>query len=853
MKRMISGLLLALFFTIPAVAKTAEKYEENPMNAANEVVVRGVVTDENNTPVAGAHVYLSNQRGVSANAEGRFLLRIPSTANVTLTVSFVGYETKVLTIAPAGAELQVEIMLKRSDVALEPLTVTAQHREQQLLDIPASITSVSAQTLENTHTTTLEQLSAFVPGLNVFVQTPHRPSLSIRGLTSDEVSPTAQPRVSVYFNDVPTSRASMALTELYDMERIEVVKGPQGTLFGRGSQIGAISFISKKPTADFGGYLSAGIGSYATTEVEGAINVPVIDNKLMVRAAGIYSYNEGYVKNLSGGRLNGKNTFGGRLSVAYLPIEDLHLGLVVNYQKDDNPGTAFMSKRYPNTNGVSDIFSYEASLDVGKEWFNKRDVFGTTLNAKYYLNENNYLTSITSVYTNSVDHRWDGDGTVAPAIDMAEYDDASQFSQELRYNFSPNSRLNGFLGASYWYEDVKQQYWFGPDEQYMAYLLFQMPEYMINADGSLGYPMPEIPAYPQFGAFAGMPLPSDHEEESNSGAINQAADLFFDFTYEILPKLSLTAGVRGTYEHFKTTREAHMIGSTPSTLGYLTRATPNFFFAPVLHAMIRKDFWSVTYRANLKYDLSPSSNLFLGYAKGRRPNVLQFDALGNSEVMNAENVHSFDAGLKWSAQQRYWLDVNLFYQLYNNFQTNKWDGATYLVADAGKATSYGLELTAKAALTDYLDVFGNYNYIHVTFDDEDSDGNTQEYAGNTFRQTPRNSFQIGLNAKVDLSPSLQLFLTPTYSWKSHLWFEDSNAMQPEDPSLARLEQDAYGLFNVNFGVRLTNIGLTLSFYGHNLLDEKYLIGAGNTGMMFGVPTYVPGSPRIIGTKLTWKF
>jgi len=119
---------------------------------------------------------------------------------------------------------------------LDEVTISSQHGEQRLLDIPASITTITARTLENANISTMEQLAGFVPGLNILTQTPGRPNFVIRGLTSDEVSPTAQPRVSVYFNHVPISRASMAITELYDMERVEVLKGPQGTLFGRGAQ-----------------------------------------------------------------------------------------------------------------------------------------------------------------------------------------------------------------------------------------------------------------------------------------------------------------------------------------------------------------------------------------------------------------------------------------------------------------------------------------------------------------------------------------------------------------------------------------------------------------------------------------
>lgn len=738
-------------------------------------------------------------------------------------------------------------------ITLEPVVVTAQQREQQLLDVPAALTVIGAKLLENTQTTSLEQLAGFVPGLNVNIQTPHRPSLSIRGLTSDEVSPTAQPRVSVYYNNVPTSRASMALAELYDMERIEVLKGPQGTLFGRGAQIGAVHFISQKPLADFGGYLSAKAGNYARKEIEGALNLPVINNKLLFRLAGLYSYHDGYINNLSGGKLNGKNTFGGRFSATYLPINNLNINLTISYQKDDNPGTAFMSKRYPNSKGETDIFKYQASLDEGKEWFNKRDVFGTSLNMKYYFDNGNYLTSITSLYNNTVDHCWDGDGSIAPAIDMTEYDDARQFTQELRYNFSVNERLEGFAGLGFWREKVNQKYGFAPNEQYMAYLILQMPQYMINPDGSIGYPMPAIPDDPQLGPLAGMPLPTNHREESIDGATNKAGDAFLDFTWKITPSLSLTAGLRATYENFTTSRKAYMLGDTPSMLGNLLGSAPNFFFAPTDYKEISKDFTSVTYRANLKYAINSNASLYAGYARGRRPNVLQFNSAGQSEVMNAENIHSFDIGYKLFEKQRFQFDLDLFCQLYDNFQSSKWDGANYLIADAGKASSYGAELSAKAALTDYLEAFGNYAYIHARFDDKDSEGNPQEYAGNTFRLTPENSFSIGLHAKAKLSGKWQALFTPVYSWKSRVWFEDANDKQPADPTLARLEQDAYGLLNLNLALKYLPANITLSLFAHNLLGEKYLIGAGNTGMMFGVPTYVPGAPRMLGAGLKYSF
>ena len=821
--------------------------------------VRGKVRNADGEPLAGAAVSLRGQSlFVNANDAGEYVLQQVGDAGA-LVVSFTGYETRTVDFGASDGE--VDITLEKTAIALEPVTVTAQQRPQRLLDVPVTLSIVGASTLENTNTRELEFLSDFVPGLNIRMQTPHRPNISIRGLTSDEVSPNAQPRVSVYFDNVPMSRASMAVTELYDLERIEVAKGPQSTLFGHGSQIGAVNFVSRKPTNGFGGYLSAGTGNYAMKEFEGALNFAPVKDKFAMRVAGVYSGRDGYITNTSGGKaLNGKNTVGARIAARFTPVDALKIDLSVNYQKDDTPGTGFMSRRYPNAKGVKDIFTYEASLDEGKEWFNRREVFGASLDARYYLGENSWLSSITSYYTNFVDHRWDGDGTHAPAIDMSERDNVRQFAQELRYNFSINSRLDGFFGMSYRRENVSQRYWLGGDEQYLYYPVAEMmngygiplPIFpLVAADGTIT-PLPAIP-----GAYIGspydIPLPTNHEEEQIGGAVNQTYDMFADATLRLLPRLSLTAGVRISAENFMASTKAQMLGSVPSMLGMFLGTSPNFFFAPRPYTEFERDFISLTWRASLKYDFGERSALWAGYSRGRRPNVLQYNSSGASEVMNAENVHSYEVGFKWNAAQRYWFDAGLFYQLYNNFQTSKWANATYLIADAGKATSYGAEFSAKAVVCSYLDLFGNYAWIHARFDDKDSEGSRQEYAGKTFRLTPEHSFLLGANAKLPLSSKLHLILTPTWSWRSHIWFDDSNELQPADPTLDRLDQAAYGLLNVNLALKLLKPRLTLSIFGANLSDTKYVIGAGNTGLMFGVPTYVPGTPRMFGAKLKYDF
>ena len=812
-----------------------------------DVFVHGRVRNLESEPIQGATVVLRGSRiNVNTNEDGEYFLKGLTTGINSLMVSHVGYKTKIIDFYLQEGNNDVYFTLDRDDIILEPITVTAQQREQQILDIPAAISTISGRMIEITNIWGMEQIADFVPGMNARIQTPHRPSFVIRGLTSDEVSPNAQPRVSVYFNQVPISRASMAVTELYDMERVEVMKGPQGTLFGRGAQIGSISFITRKPNQESGGYITAGLGDFGRKELEGAVNLPFLNDKIMMRASGIYNYYDGYVENTFGGTLNGKNTVGGRFSLRVFPFRNTKIDLVVNYQKDDNPGTAFMSKRFPNVNGVSDIFQYQASLEQGKNLYNKREVLGTSLDIKHFRNENSYWSSLTSAYSNTAASRWDGDGTRAPAIDMAESVDVNQFTQEIRYNFSRKSRTNGFIGTGYWRENVKQTYWFGPNEQHMAYLFLQMPGLLIAPDGN-AYPMERLPDSPAFGPLAGMPLPSEHEEENRSSAINQAFDIFGDATWKLRPRLSFTAGLRGTYEIFSVTNESMMTGGSPSVLGMLIGNQPNLFFRPVDFTEVQKNFLSYTGRVNLKHDFNSYSNVFVGYARGRRPNVIQFNSIGQSEVMNQEVVHSFDGGFKLSHQQRYWFDAGVFYHLYRDFQTTAWDTVSinYLIRDAGKATSYGAEATLKAALLHNLDIFGNYAYIHARFDSIDSEGNAQEYFGNIFRLTPEHSFAVGLHARVELTGNLQISAVPTYSWKSHFWFEDANT--------PGLEQEAFGILNLRAGFEMGKPRLTIAFTASNLLNEQYIVSAGNTGTMFGTPTFVPGVPRMLGTRVTWRF
>ncbi len=804
--------------------------------------------DQNSNPIPGASIILEGTKfGVTSNESGDYLFEKIPEGKTVVRISFVGYKTVTSEITVQLGGNNQNFTLINEEVKLEGVTVSSQKREQQVLEVPITMSVLNTSFLEDNNINDLDELAVFVPGLQIRMQGPDRPSFVIRGLTSDEVSPAAQPRISVFYNNVPISQANGAAMALFDLQQVDVLKGPQGTLFGRGAEIGAINYISNKPTREFSGSVVAGIGNFNQKELSGAINFPVVKDRLLIRIAGIYDYQDGYIRNTFGGRLNGKNTIATRLSASYLPTAKNKIDFVINYQKDDNPGLGFMSMGFPNTEGSNNPFGYVASLEQSNTLANQRELLDGTLTMKHFFNENTYLTSISSYRKIATYSRWDGDGTASAAIDMSEDDGARQFFQELRYNYSLNNKLTGSIGASYWGEKASQNYWFSPDEQNMFHLFFNTG-FLVTPDGQ-PVPVTNLPPDPQLGPLAGLPLVTEHQEESYNNAKNQAMEGFADANYQLTTKLSLTAGVRVINEWIGLTNRAQMTGGSPSTLGFLSGNYPNLFFKVSDEKEISTTNSSLTWRYGLKYSFNENSNIFANHSRGRRPEVLQFTSAGEEQVLDAEIVNSYDAGFKTTFNQRSWFDIGLFYYNYLNFQTSAWvaDASTgefnYIVKDGGKASGYGAETNIKYMILNGLQLFGNYSFIHARFSENDSDGLLQEYAGNMFRLTPEHSFAVGLNAHLKISKEIYLFGIPSFSYKTKIFFEDANTKG--------LEQEGYGLFNLRAGIGYKRI--MLSFFGSNLTGKKYIISAGNTGSLFGDPTQIPGAPRMFGSKLSWKF
>lgn len=812
--------------------------------------ITGEIKDEQGRPLRGVNVFIKEINiGTTSNQLGFFSLENLPDGAYTLVCDYMGYKSRQIVLDVDERENEkLNIVLTEDILKMDAVLVSAQKKVEQIQDVPVSMSVIEGSFLEQSGPTGLDVLSGFVPGINIHAHSENRPNFVIRGLTSDAFLASSQPRVSVFYNNIPVSRNTGAWTELFDMERIEILKGPQGTLFGRGAQIGSVSLISRKPEPVFNGGFATRLGTYGQQIYNGTMNIPVTET-FFSRFAFAHSSNDGFVDNTYGGNLNDKNSNAFRTSLRYLPGSGTIIDMVYDYQEDHPGGTAFMSRTYPNQRGKIDIFDDEASFERGRELGLDRRIHSFSLNVHHYFNPGLDLNTFISFREHEADEVWDGDGSAAPALHFEEMTEVRQITFETRLSFSRGHRFNGFAGISYWNENVDQTVRFSPNEQSL-FFLFTDPSAMVDEQGNPRF-IQAIPPIPEFGSLGGAPLPTDHTEESFQNAGNQSVETFIDGSFRISNKLKLTAGLRIVADRLSLEAQNRMVSGQPSTLGYLTGNAPNVLIAPGEAAVKNKGFVAPVGRVLAQYTMNRNLNAYVSYARGRRPNVIQLRADAQTEILDDETVNSYETGVKatW-ADQLLW-DASVYFYDYTDFQTRSWvaDQETgeyqLIVKDGGKAHAYGFETSLRHRLSAHLEMNANYAYIHARFDEKDSDGNDQGYEGNIFRLTPEHTWSVTARFNRHFADNFRFFLTPYYSYKSHHYFEDDNS--------AGLEQDGYGLFHMQCGVYFIPLQVKFSLYGYNLSDEQYLVSAGNTGNLFGIPTFVPGRPQTFGLGLHWDF
>jgi iron complex outermembrane recepter protein len=739
--------------------------------------------------------------------------------------------------APALAQTPAEEVSNE-----ENIIVTAQKREERQIDVPVTISAVTGNRMREIGVNDLDELANFIPGLNIQEQSANNPGIVIRGITSDSGSAQQGARVTLYYNGVDISRSRGSYQDIYDMERIEVVKGPQATLFGTASAVGAISLISAKPKAGFSGELTGTYGNYNQYSAIGHVNAG--SDVLAGRIAFAYKKRDGYVNNLAANQddLYKQDQFGARASLRYRPSEDITANLVLTYDRQRNSGTPFISLTYPTASGAPNAFG-DAALggtpnalrDLGLSKLGlRRDVYDVNYTVNWEFADDWALTMVNGYRKFDSLEVFDADGTAAEFLEFAELAKGDQFNQETRFSYT-SDKFRGSFGFNFFYEKGVQNVPFSTNEN----VFFACLSATAATRAQCVAPNGSVPA-------AAAPRVNYTSFFENQGQ-NTSYSMFADGTWIPTPSLEITAGVRVQIEkrisgfragvpRSKVTGGASVVPGQVDTAGQTFRAEDSY--ADVLP------------RFNVLYKFSDNFNAYATVSKGRRSAIVNVGArattagpVANISPVLEEVLWNYELGLKGNVGI-FSGSIGVYYLTYDNFQVSIIipPSITAVTQSAGSATNKGVEAELSVRPLSWFSAFGNVAYIDGGIDNRaDIAAN---FRGAKFRLQPDWQAAGGFTIDAPLG-GVRVFATPTVTYRSKIFFET--------PNLEARSQGPVTLANIVAGVRFDEDRFEVSAFARNIFGRDYLLDAGNTGGAFGIPTFIPGEPAFYGIKLGAKF
>lgn len=734
--------------------------------------------------------------------------------------------------AESTAESAAESRAATPDaVQLDNIVVTAQKRAQKLKDVPISIAAFSGETIEQQNFTDFERLSTRTPGFFVQQQTDSAASFVMRGIEAGNAGAVSEPSISFFLNDVDTSRSRGMLKELFDIERVEVAKGPQGTLYGRGAQIGAVAVYTRKADPAELQWSAEGIlGNDNLRSATGMINLPIVQDELALRVVARKRDRDGYANNLGGGgKLNDDDMLAARASLRWQPAEDFSLDLILDHQADKDTAAMTKAINIASPGGDTSPFSDAAQNRYGPP--QERDQTGATLLAEWDFAPGWILRSISAWRDVGFQESWDVDGTTYPfLIGRNLADDQRILSQEFRLAYDDGGRFRSAFGVSYYNDRTHNLFEYVINEQYLL----------------AGFPRGTTPVT----RFMGRPVTTGVSTLTSTRNERDSWSAYFNGSYDLSDRFTLDAGVRFTHDS-DTVRNWARVSTVD---GVAPIAMPNGLGNSLGQAFShRADYDLVQPRVALTWRASDSINLYAGASRGLRAGYPQisFAAPVNGQArpvygdLKTEEILNYEIGAKGTVGDRFYFEAAAFTYDYTDFQTRATD-LTVGVVNAGQASAYGAELFGRWRATDRLTLSAAYAYLHSQYDEfrEVVNGQMVDRSGNVFRMAPRHTASLSAEWRAPAFGNWDFFSNANYAWRSEYYLNNDN--------LSSEMQKAFGLLDLRAGFERGDGSLLIEAYAENLLDEEWVRDVGNGGKFFGVPTSIRANPRMFGIRIQIK-
>ncbi|KLI99804.1 TonB-dependent receptor [Luteimonas sp. FCS-9] len=719
--------------------------------------------------------------------------------------------------------------------ALDAVVVTAQKREQALKDVPISIAAVDGDVIERQNFTDFERLSTRIPGFFVQQQTDSSASFVMRGIEAGNAGAVSEPSISFFLNDVDTSRSRGMLKELFDIERVEVAKGPQGTLYGRGSQIGAVAVHTRKADpSHWASSLEGQLGNYGLYSLTGVLNAPVVEDSLGLRVAVRRRERDGYATNVDGRKLNDDDLLAARVSMRWEASPELGVDLIVDHQTDDD--TAVMTKAINVSSPDGDTSPFTGATQNFYGPPQARRQTGVTLLADWYVSPAWSARSISAWRDVRFSESWDIDGTTYPfLIGRNLADDQKILSQEFRLAYDDGRRLRSTFGLGYYNDRTHNLSEIVINEQY---LLAGFP----NATT----PVTRFPA----GGGASMPVTEGVATLSSTRNDRDSWSAYVNVGYDLTPRWVLDAGVRYTRD----SATIHNASSVYTVDGVQPIAMPNGLGNSLGQVFANSaDYGLVQPRLAVTWRASDEINLYAGVSRGLRAGYPQttfaapVDGVAQPTFgrLETEEVLNYEIGAKGTVGPGFYFEVTGFTYDYKDFQTRAVD-LTVGTVNAGRASAYGLETMATWQATQDLALSAAYAYLSTEYDafHEVVGGQLVDRSGNVFRMAPRHTASLSADWRRPLAGQWEVFANGNYAWRSKFYLNNDN--------LETEMQDAFGLADLRLGVERYD-GLRIEAYADNLFDREWVRDIGNGGKSFGLPTSIRANPRMYGIRVRMQW
>ena len=770
------------------------------VGAQSTSTLSGKITNAESQPLPGVTVHLLNTNlGTATDEQGVFTLSGVPDGKYELQITAIGYasQNKEINVGSAN-NIAADFQLEESTTQLDAVIVTAQKQEEDVQKVPFTVSAISSRQVQQYRLWNSRDITAIVPNLYSTNSGDNRNVTSIRGITTTSYDPA----VATYIDGVNQFGLDTYIAQLFDVERIEVLSGPQGTLYGRNAMAGVMNIITKQPGNTTTGFAELNLGNYGQERYAIGFRTPLVKNKLYLGVTGVYDATDGFYDNqFNNTDFDKKHSWIGNYYLRYHPTAQWALTLNVKHNENRNNGAfplagsrdeAFENPFMVNQNAVTELID---------------NIFNSSLVASYagaklnFSSQTSYQSNL-RYYTDPIDGDFSPLDIVTIINDYGKkWNNVKVFTQEFKLSSpaSSSSLLKWTAGTYMFYQDnpVKQATRFGEDAGYYG-------------------------------------IPDTNFSTINTTKGKSSGIAFFgQATYTVTPKFDVTAGLRYDYEH----KEQSVLGE------YQHDPDPNPIFETTPDTSATVTFNAFSPKVTAAYHVTDFNTVYATYSRGYRAGGLTQLSSDPSQPPLYAYKPEFSGNIEFGSKNvffdnRLQVNLSLFYIKVSDAQvpTLVLPDAVTITKNAGELTSKGIDLQISTTPVKDLQIEYNLGVNDATYNTLklSQNGNEVDLAGKRQIFTPSVTSMTAIQYGYEIG-KIKLVARGEWMLLGNQYFDLANT----------IEQSQYSVFNTRLGVVFQKV--EVMFWGRNLGDEKYIAYAYDFGA-----THL-GNPKNYGVTLRVGF